>query len=643
MQMNKLFYTYSLAKALYERGQDYIDAFWPFVLRVLPKEEAPLNLISIQEKLLENFNLDIPEHSLKSILSRAEHRDYVGYSGKGKGQFAITEKGRQYVDKLETEREVERRINELLGDIKVYLNEAVQSPFTLSDVQEIVLSFINQNISFIVECFNPAGDAKQLKIPMQRARRYEGELARYLEVVEKEKPILYRTFQDLVCGSVIYTSASSPNIADINKKFEDTDLFLDTNFLVPILELDFPEVNKPAKELFHLLRMNRFRIKIFDFTLGEFVNLLQTYSKKQDLYTLATKYVRSVFTSLKWNGWTGEDVRVFISKIESKLWDLGIDIEPTYLELKNYEPKDEKHLSAILKYRPMQNELSRKHDLAAIERVREIRGSPKRHIEKAKAFFLTSDRILSRANFLEMGHKESATICEVIPDYLLTNILWLKNPTIGKDIPMESIIAIHSRNMFIDKRVWEHFIENINKLKKEESISDKEIAMLFYNHYIEDALLEYDESDIDKIDPVLISELIEDAKKKIDAEAQEKLEEQRKGLEASFKTKEKESGKKLQETLLGIKKKLEIASKRESKLYVNIASYTLVALITFGVFMLVEASFESIQPIYLALSIIIPLASSLGILKFSLRRRKTRFESLLFNKIYKKKLSELEL
>ncbi len=640
--MNRLYYTYSLVKALYERGQDYIDAFWPFVLRVLSENGTSMSLVSMQEKLRESFNLDIPEHSLKSVLTRAKHGGYVDYSGKGKGQLAIAEKGRQYVDKLEPEREVERRINTLLEDIRVCLNKEFELPLTLGDVHDIVLSFINENIEHIIECFNPASGTSQLKVPVPRTRRHEGELVRYLEVAEKEKPTLYKTFQDLVYGSVIYTSASSLDIAEINKKFEDTQLFLDTNFLVCILELDFPEVNKPAKELFHLLRANRFKIKIFDFTLGELVNLLQTYSKKQYLFNIDERLC-SMFTNLKWCGWTSEDAKVFISKIEDKLWNLGIDIEPTYVEVKSYKPQKEEYLSAILKYRPMQNEMSRNHDLAAIEKIKEIRGSPKRHLEKAKAFFLTSDRLLSKANFFGMGHKEKATICEVIPDHLLTNILWLKNPTVGKDIPMKSVIAIHSRKMFVEKRVWERFIENLNKLKEERSISDKEIAMLFYNRYIEKALLEYEESDVDKIQPELIFELIKDAARKIGAEAQEKLEEQRRGLEASFQRIEKKLGKRWEEKLLGIKKKLEANSKREAKLWVNVVSYDVIALVTFVVFVIVKTNFETIQPIHLALSVVIPLAFAYFGIKFRLRRVKVRFEGVLFNKIYKKKLSQVEL
>ncbi len=52
--MNRLYYTYSLAKALYERGSDYIDVFWSFVLRVLSENGTSMSLVSIQEKLKES-------------------------------------------------------------------------------------------------------------------------------------------------------------------------------------------------------------------------------------------------------------------------------------------------------------------------------------------------------------------------------------------------------------------------------------------------------------------------------------------------------------------------------------------------------------------------------------------------------------
>ena len=159
--MDKLIYTYSLVKTLYEQGEDYIDSFWPFVLKVMPKDKTPLNLASIQKEVKESFGLDIPEHSLKTIITRAKRK---GYMIQQKEQLGLTGQGSNFLDSLEPEPEVERRINELLEDIENYLNEQLRASLTLNETYDIVLFFIRTNIDSLVEFFNPDSSIIQLNV-----------------------------------------------------------------------------------------------------------------------------------------------------------------------------------------------------------------------------------------------------------------------------------------------------------------------------------------------------------------------------------------------------------------------------------------------------------------------------------------------
>jgi len=523
--IRKLLYTYALAKSIYEQRKDYIDTFCPFVLKVLPIDRDILDLITIQGKIKDNYGLNIPEHSLKSIITRAKNKNYITVV---KWQVRLNEKGIEYLDRLEPEKEVDRRINELLADVKSYLNEPRLS---LEEIYKIVLCFINENIDPIIEFFDPNGICK-LDIPRLKIRNYEDTLIQYFLDAEKQKPHLWKTIQDIVYGSVIAVSSISPNIAEINRRFKDVQVFLDSNFIFSLFEFHFPEINKPAKELFELLKIYKFDIKVFDFTVNEMVHALSNYSSEQHMYVPGIK-VNSIYSNLKSKRWTIEDVKEFIQKIEERIWSLGIKIEPSKIDLTTYIPKKE-YIDRILEYKPLQpyqTERSRYHDLAIIEKIKEIRSTPKREIEKSKAIFLTSDLKLSKFDFLELSHKENATICEIIPDRLLTNILWLKNPTIVKDIPFKTIIAIHSREIFIDRGIWRRFYENVRKLREEGRIEDKDISMLFYNHYIEGVLLEFDESEADKITRELILDEIEKMSGMIDIETQKKLEEQKRIFE----------------------------------------------------------------------------------------------------------------
>ncbi len=629
----RLFYTYALAKSIYEQKKDYIDTFCPFLLKVLPTNRDILNLITIQEKIKDNYSLSIPEHSLKSIITRAKNKRYITVV---KWKVRLDEKGIKYLDRLEPESEIDRRINELLEDVKFYLNEPELS---LEETYKIVLCFVSENIEPVVEFFDPSGFCR-LHIPKTKIRKYEEKLVQYFKIAEKGKSTLYKTLEDIVYGSVISTAVNSQDISAIDQKFKNVQVFLDSNFIFSLFEFDFPEINKPAKELFDLLRIFKFDIRVFDFTVNEMVRLLNSYTEEQFMYVPGIS-VNSIHSNLKNKGWTVEDVREFIQKIEGKIWSLKIKIEPTNIDFATYIPKRE-YMDKILEYKPLrphQTERLRHHDLAIIERIKEIRGSPKRQIEKSKAIFLTSDLRLSRFDFLELSHKENATVCEIIPDRLLTNVLWLKNPTIVKDIPFRTIIAIHSREIFIDRRIWRRFYENVKKLKEEGRIEDKDISMLFYNRYIEEVLLKFDKSDADKITSELILDEIEKKSREIDIETRKKLEKQKILFEDRI-AQEIEKQKEWETKLEKIKKNIKLRSERSSGLYTNVVLYVSLSLVLVGIIVIMLSKFsESISRIVVA---ICGILGFLGV-RFDIWRIRSGLRTKLFNVIYKRKLKKLEI
>jgi predicted nucleic acid-binding protein len=637
--MNKLIYTYSLVKTLYEQGKDYIDSFWPFVLKIMPKDKTPLNLDSIQKEIKKNFGLDIPQHSLEIIITRAKRKDYMIQQ---KRQFRLTNQGDNYLNTLEPESEVERRINELLEDIKNYLNEQLRLSLTSNETYDVALFFIQENINSLVEFFNPDSSIIQLNISKPKTNKYDDVLVNYFEIAKQRKPHLYYTLTDIVYGSVISTTASSRDIDEMNKKFEHTQLFLDSNYLFNILELQFPEFNKPAKELFNLLKLSKFELRVFDFTIDEMVRVLKNYSREQHLY-ISDVRVNSIYSNLKSQRLTIEDVREFITKIESKILELGIKIEPTSIDLKDYKSAKDEYRNRLSQYKPDQNLQSQNHDLAAVEKIREIRRSPKREIESSKALFLTSDLKLSKFDFLEMGHREKATVCEVIPDRLLTNILWLKNPSVVKDIPLKSIIAVHSREMFIDRKIWRRFCETITKLKGESSINDKDVSMLFYNHYIEEVLKNYDESQIDNIAPNFILEKIQAVSKLIDDTTKSKLEEQKGIFEKQLAQKELDKGKELVTKISEVKKKIKARAVKRARRLTIVKMYT-PFLIFVGVFVLfiLTKGWGATSKILGCAATFLGILSWLGI-KVNILKIQGRLQDKTFQKIYSKELSELAL
>jgi hypothetical protein len=363
---------------------------------------------------------------------------------------------------------------------------------------------------------------------------------------------------------------------------------------------------------------------------------------------VANVKVNSIYSNLKSQGWTIEDVREFIQKIEEKIWELNIKIEPTDIDFLTYVPKKKEYIEKVLKCKPIlpyQTERLRYHDIAAIEKIEELRGSSVREIEKSKAFFLTSDLRLSRCNFFEMGHKGKATICEVIPDRLLTNILWLKNPTLVKDIPLRLIIAIHSREIFIDKRIWRRFYEIAIKLKQEGRITDKDLSMLFYNHHIEKILSSLDESEIEEVKPDLILEEIQKISSGIDSETQRKLDEQKKIFEDELAKRDLEKEKNWSRRIEELKLAIKIRSERRSKLLANVGSWIIATIVAFLLFFCLPSASQRYPKVRAYLEQIrfyISVLSLFGI-KFSLRKMRRNTQVAIFNFLYKRELRELKL
>lgn len=477
-----------------------------------------------------------------------------------------------------------------------------------------------------------------MKITQPKAHKYDEKLIEYLKIIDKKEPALYNTLRDIVYGSIITLSAISPNISEVKKKFKEVQIFIDSNVLFNLFDLDFPEACKPIHELFDLLKKFDFKLKVFDFTVDEMIYVLNNYDDEEYMYPVGIK-INSIYSNLKNKGWSKEDVREFIQKTEEKIWSFGIEIYPSNLNLNMYTPKKE-YIEKIKKYKPLQPYQAEQiyyHDIAAVEEICKIRGRPRREIEKSSAIFLTSDLKLSKFDFLELNHKQNSTICEVIPDRLLTNILWLKNPSLIRDLPLQSIISFHSRGIFINQKVWKRFYFNIKKLTEESKISEKDTSMLFYNGHIQEVLLNFDEADIGRITDRLIIDEVEDAKKNIDAETQKKLE----GQKNFFENKIDIEIKKQKDWEDKIKKFKDNKRKKAEQRAISITDTEI------GIFLFLVVAFLMLAFWRFPATVRNIIGPAVGILSFAglrcdLFRIRSKSISKRFNQVYQHQLKELK-
>ncbi len=466
----------------------------------------------------------MPLHVIEVILARAERRGLLVHWRDTKikaTKYKLTNAGILYSANLETNTEVERRINSLIESIRQFLKEKGLS-LNFNEVSDLLNRFIQKNIDTLIECINPS--SRFATSIDQEGVGYDRQLFNYIITAEHQKPNEYKTLENMVLGSIISVLLYVDNPSEITeirtKEFKDCQIYLDTNYVFSLLGFDVKEFTEPAEELFNLLKKQKFKTKVFDFTINEICKVINTYYSESYKYPKTIR-VSSIYTSLKLKGWTKTQAREFIINIEQILQNKGITIEWTKeINLDRYTP-DERSKNFIEIYKPNQAVFHRNHDLAAIAKIKEIRGKPVRRIEESKAIFLSSDYKLHKFNFIEEGHKKNATICEVVPDRLMTNILWLKNPT--SKLSLRTIIAAHSHGLFVNKLVWNRFYAILQKLKQDGKIENGHIATLFWHNYIEEVLLPIEENEANKITPAFVFDEIEKATKLREKAIEEKI------------------------------------------------------------------------------------------------------------------------
>jgi len=287
--------------------------------------------------------------------------------------------------------------------------------------------------------------------------------------------------------------------------------------------------------------------------------------------------------------------------------------------------------------------MGQKHDICAIYKIIELRKRPQREIENCYALFLTSDLKLTKFDYNEFGHRDNSTVIEVISDRFLTTLLWLKNPKTVKDLPLETIVSLHSE-VLIDRTIWNRFYENLVNLKKKERISEEDVATLIYYHQLEHDLAIVD--NLDEIEEDFVLKEIEKSRLKIDEkirkEAREKIEEGKKKLEEEYKEKLTQKEEEYLKHIESIKENIKGESTKKANVYAILILCIPIALLLLGIMLLRVNIMGKLLTIIGGVGSIFSILQFFGI-RLSIFEFKKKLTDCIFNNIYMKRLSKLKI
>ncbi len=632
-------FIYAVVKTLYDQGKDYIDAFWPFAVSALEKLQKPSTVEEIQNQIEDLFNFKIPLHSLVSILTRAKRNRYVDQANK---LYSLTEKNLQDSKKSPSNIDIQRSLNQLFKYISEFMN-GKGLKITEERAESLLLDLVQKQTELLERYLLPTLNNSKTQPNILLASKELSLLVDCLEQIYHYEPTLCNTLEEVIRGTIISLSLQSDDISKATESFSATTIFMDSNFLFSVLNLHHDVYNRPAKELLTLLRsQKKLTLKVFDFTLNEMTSVLNAYSTNQHHYIRFIP-VDSIYSSLKVLSWTASTARRYIATIEEELYKLNINVEYTGIDLAKYVPEDTQAANTLRTYKSQDTpHFSIIHDLLAIELVQKYRRKVQYKLEHAGAFFLTSDLKLSKFNLHYANRAKAGTIAEVIPDRVLTNILWLKNPKQINKIKLSNIIALYRHDLFVNRKIWEYFLSLLQQEKNAGKIDDSSIGLLLYDNHTKDLLLEASKQEKpelitrESLESLVSSARNQEQQKlqtKIKEIEEQKLQEAKKLLEPENQTL-KTQNEKWRQQLLDIKNKL----RKNSKTQAIILTVFLIIILTALLYIFLSKNMARIV-VYEVLLIFV-----LWILdKFFPKLKLFKIVEVIENYLYKKKLSNIGL
>ncbi len=495
MSNNKIT-TLAAIRSFYDNGNDVISVFSSLVLKHLSDNTA-VSICDVQKIIHDEIGFDVPEDIVRTIIKRLHKRHLVyldDIRNSSIKSIKLLDDGRkEKVAICEKFRDAEREKEALIMNIKKQFDDEFEMEHDIHQIEKAISFFIEKNSHNAILYLEGDDNASKNDINDE----LQVEVAKYFMHAEKSDPVNFKRLKSILYGSILSRSLLIRGY-ESKAKFNKLVVYLDTNMVFSVLGFHEDFYNKPAQEIFAILKDFGCDLRIFSFTEDEIIRKLKGFLSDYGIYNSQTK-VNSMYSVLCRKGYTKSSIFLEIEKIDEKLNALGIDIDYAFSENDVLIGIDEE--SRLMTYgKKDKTQASLRHDIAAIYAIRKLRGKKLRHfIEKSEYIFLTADHSLARYDYDQFHHKDNSSVPEVLFRTELASILWLKDIKGADNALVHSFFINYAISEMISDSLWRNFIQEIKSKKELGSLTDDDISLIISHEDTERILNEEGEKGFDLI------------------------------------------------------------------------------------------------------------------------------------------------
>lgn len=470
MKNNNRIITYSLLAYINNNSSDIkssLDIFLPLIKRVLSQLRIEGisrggSITEIKEIADKEYGLDFPVPVLKRILNTIKKEINTEEEEKiiihKDGSFDIRKYTfNEYEDIISEQKRKIEKVENLFGNFK-----EIQT--TIEFDTNTIFEFIEKNKYHLSQYLSGK------KVPNEKDFTLEAQFISFFRNAEE----IYETIKDIYLGAILSCYIEyKPEITTNNKQVE---LLLDTNFIVGLLDLNTEESTHTCRTLINIANKNGYVVSILPRTIQETKNLLKNKADNFNTSYLQKKInPEDVFNACERRNLTKTDLERIIDNIEKELNNYEINFISSSFNAETVKKTTE--FKEFKKIR--ETEISALHDAEAILYVKKKRGRNIVKFEEVNCWFVNNAFSNSTYSF----NSNKGIQPEMIKADDLLNILWLSNPSMGKDfssndlgnIGLSSSISLTLSKNLPKTRVLKEFDDNLCKYAQG-NISDEDVS-----------------------------------------------------------------------------------------------------------------------------------------------------------------------
>ncbi|MED4534178.1 cell envelope integrity protein TolA [Metabacillus fastidiosus] len=518
---NQHLITYAMMSVNDSNNVDYFDSFVPFIKEaLLKKRRETISANDIKDDIKELFDLNLPINVVNTILRRKlRPRGYVKLVSKTyKPDFVKLQDSTFDEKKLKLLEQHERLISDFIDFAKYTYNLKI----TIEQAESVLKQFIeNHQLNLLDE----SNKAHNIELE-QDERKFEEQLelvfSKFVQHSIEHHLVNFDYLINIVKGTMLTNLLYYNDLSTVEMKFKGTEVFFDSSFIVYALGLAGQARQEPCLELISMLRESSAILRVFRHNIEEIIGIIEWC--KNNLTSGASDFHGTIayFNSM---GYGPSEVERFIYALEGEIEEKlkikivdQVDFEDHQFVID--EAGFTEQLKNNMKYTRI-NALERDvQSVSAIMRLR--KGKQPLHVESSRAVFITSNFTLAhQAKTFFMDEDIPRLIPPVLHDSIMTNLVWLKNPSRRPNLPEKLLIADCYAAVAPKEHVWARYLETVRIYESTNEISKEDLVLLRYSHGVRELLVDKTLGDEDAITIGTVQEILEEIKSQSDRKAEE--------------------------------------------------------------------------------------------------------------------------